>query len=147
MPRRPVDIRPLGEDDIRPCIRLYQEAYATPPYGHGWDDEISERIIRDLLRLFPRECFVAVRRGEVVGFILCSSLADLRATVEEFAVAPAHQGEGIGDALLGHVTRTYRARGVPFLELVANRHAPAYGFYLRRGFAETQEYRLMTKEL
>lgn len=140
-------IRPLEARDISACVVLYQEAYAAPPYGDGWSDATCERIIRDLLRLFPKECFVAERAREVLGFILCSSLAGLRATVEEFAVRPRHQQQGVGRALLEHMVSRYRAQGLPFLELVANVRAPAYGFYSREGFEETGNYRLMSKQL
>ena len=142
-----ITIRLLEARDIPACVRLYQEAYAAPPYGDGWSDATCERIIRDLLRLFPQECFVAGRAGEVLGFILCSSLAGLRATVEEFAVRPCHQQQGVGRKLLDHVVSRYRAQGLPFLELVANVNAPAFGFYSREGFEETGNYRLMSKQL
>jgi ribosomal protein S18 acetylase RimI-like enzyme len=142
-----ISIRVLEEGDVAACVALYQDAYATPPYHYGWDEETSERIIRDVSRLFPHECFVAEASGEVVGFILCSSLAGLRATVEEFAVAPQNQRRGIGRKLLQHVIDHYRSRRVPYLELVANNEAPAYRFYCRMGFDEPGSYRLMTKEL
>jgi ribosomal protein S18 acetylase RimI-like enzyme len=140
-------IRVLEESDVAACVALYQEAYATPPYHYGWDEDTSARIIRDVSRLFAQECFVAEAAGKVVGFILCSSLAGLRATIEEFAVAPKHQRHGIGRELLEHVIAYYRKRKVPYLELVASNEAPAYRFYQRMGFAEPETYRLMSKEL
>lgn len=140
-------IRLLEARDVRSCVQLYQEAYQAPPYGHGWDDSTAQRIIEDIFRLFPRECFVAELEAQVVGFILCSSLAGLRATIEEFAVAPGLQRQGVGRMLLNYVTRYYRDRKVPFLELVANIDAPAYQFYLHEGFTENETYRLMSKEL
>jgi ribosomal protein S18 acetylase RimI-like enzyme len=140
-------IRRLERSDLAACVALYQQAYAIPPYGQGWDQETSERIILEFQRLFPQECFVAERGGEVAGFILCSSLAGLRATIEEFAVHPRHQKQGVGRRLLDHVVTVYRERGVPFLELIANDEAPAYGFYRRQGFTEPEHYRLMSKTL
>ena len=147
MPDTPLTVRRFEERDIPTCIRLYQEAYAEPPYGGGWEDETCERIIRDLLRLFPQECFVAEQAGGILGFILCSSLAGLRTTIEEFAVRPSCQQQGVGRKLLDHVTDRCRAQGLPYLELIANVEAPAYGFYRREGFDETQHYRLMSKQL
>jgi aminoglycoside 6'-N-acetyltransferase I len=146
-PAQPPQIRELEERDIAACVRLYCAAYETPPYDHGWDEETAERIIRDVARLFPGDCLVAELEGDVVGFILCSNLAGLRTTIEEFAVAPAFQRRGVGKALFDHAVAAARARGVPFMELVASRQAPAYRFYLREGFRETGEYRLMSKDL
>jgi ribosomal protein S18 acetylase RimI-like enzyme len=140
-------IRNLTETDIMPCVRLYQRAYELPCYGGTWDEPEAERIIRDLCRVFPHECWVAERDGVLQGFILCSSLAGMRASVEEFAVAPECQGQGVGSALLDFVMDHYRRQGLTYIELVANCHAPAYEFYRRRGFAESQDYRLMSRHL
>lgn len=128
-------------------VRIYVAAYRAAPYNATWDSATAERIIREMKQRFPEECFVAELEGEVVGFILCASLAGLRAFVEEFAVAPEHQGQGIGDALLRHVIEHYRQRDYPLLELIANWQAPAWDFYLRRGLHESQDYRLMALRL
>ena len=139
-----VPIRPLLAADVPACARLYRRAYVSAPcYGGAWDEATAARIIRDVLRLFPHECFVAERDGVLQGFILCSSLADVRATIEEFAVAPECQAQGVGSALLDYVLDHYRRRGLTHIELIANRHAPAYGFYRKRGFAENRDYRLL----
>lgn len=142
-----VRTRLLEAQDIPACVKLYREAYQAPPYGHGWGDDTATLILEDMRRLFPQECFVAEVDGQLVGFILCSSLAGLRGTVEEFAVAPGYQRQGIGRMMLRHVLAHFRRRGVPFVELVANVDAPAYRFYLHEGFTECQTYRLMSKEL
>lgn len=143
----PPTIRTLQPADVDTCAAIYRDAYDCYPYGKGWEGVTGERIISEISRRWPEECFVAEVEGQVVGFIVCSSLAGMRATIEEFSVTPSRQGRGIGDALLKHVMNHYRERGVTFLELVANRRAPAYQFYQRRGFAETVEYRLMSLEL
>lgn len=143
----PLRIRPLMAEDIPAAAALYRRAYEVPCYGGAWDQRTSERVIRDVLRLFPDQCFVGERDGILHGFILCSSLAGIRATIEEFAVAPEAQDQGVGSALLDHVLALYRKRGVSLIELVANREAPAYEFYRNRGFHENEAYRLMGREL
>lgn len=142
-----IQVRLLEISDLCDCVRMYADAYATPPYGQGWDDGVAEGIIREVKRLFPDECFVAEQEGQLVGFILCSSLAGIRATIEEFVVAPEHQRQGIGRQLLSWVLDYYRDRNFDFIELVANKEAPAYRLYRQEGFAETREYRLMSRQL
>lgn len=143
----PLTIRNLAVEDIEPCARMYRRAYELPCYGGSWDEPTAVRIIGDLQRLFPEECFVAERDGVLQGFILCSSLAGMRATVEEFAVAPEYQEQGVGSALLEHIHRRYQQQGLTFIELVANRDAPAWAFYRKRGYDESDQYRLMTRRV
>ena len=140
-------IRTLQPDDVSICARIYCRAYAALPTGTAWDEATATRIITDVRQHFPDECFVAERDGTVVGFILCSSLAGLRATVEEFAVEPQWQSQGVGGSLIDHVIEDCRRRGLSFVELVANRHSPAWRFYRHRGFRETDDHRLMTQKL
>jgi len=141
-------IRLLTEQDIAACSQLYVDAYKLPCYGGGaWDEPTARRIITHWRQLFPQECFVAERQGQILGFILCSSIANVRAVVEELAVAPEYQNRGVGSALLHYVMEFYRQRGVPYMELIANRHAPAYAFYLKQGFRENRTYRLMSRAL
>jgi len=142
----PLQVRLLTAADVPAAARLYHQAYAHSGEG-GWDEVTAAAIITDLLRLFPDQCFAAERDGALHGIILCSSIAGARATVEELAVAPDVQRQGIGSALLDHVVAFYRGRGLPFVELVANRAAPAYAFYRRRGFRENEGYRLLGREL
>lgn len=140
-------IRLITSDDLPALVDIYQRAYREAPYFSMWDDETAERIIREFFRLFPNECWLAEWEGDLVGFILCSSIAEMRASVEEFCVAPDAQGQGVGDRMLAHALKHYRERGFPFIELIANKHAPAYGFYRRRGFMENSDYKLMSLEL
>lgn len=143
----PFRLRRLAAADVLPCVTLGRAAYAALGRGPAPAAATLEQLLRDMLRLFPDECFVAESDGTVHGFILCSSLAGVRATVEEFAVAPASQGQGVGTALLGHVLSRCRQRGVTHVELVADRCTPAYGFYHRHGFRESPDYCLMSLTL
>jgi aminoglycoside 6'-N-acetyltransferase I len=142
-----VHIRTADLADVPACSAIYEAAYMAPPYSGCCIEGFAERVLVQVLKAFPDDCFVAERAGEVVGFVLCSTLAGMRTTIEEFAVAPEHQGHGVGDALLARVIEHCREVGVEIVELVANRHAPAYEFYRHRGFREPEDYRLMSLKL
>jgi len=142
-----VRIRAARETDVTVCVAIYLAAYQAAPYNACWDDATAERIIHEMMRVHPDDCFVAELEGQVVGFVLCSTLAAMRAMIEEFAVAPEYQGQGVGEAMLKHVVGRYRREGFRVLELIANRRAPAWEFYRKRGFREPDDYRLMSLDL
>lgn len=76
-----------------------------------------------------------VRGGETLG------LATIRypwlrgAYIELFAVLPAAQGQGVGEALLGRVEASYRGRTGNLWLLVSAFNARAQRFYECHGFA------------
>lgn len=59
--------------------------------------------------------------------------------VENLAVLPQQQGQGIGDALLRHAEEVARSLQLPALRLYTNAaFASNVAFYARRGFAEVR---------
>lgn len=57
--------------------------------------------------------------------------------IENLAVDPEHQGEGLGDRMLRHAEALARAEGVDELRLYTNAvFASNLTFYARRGFEE-----------
>ncbi len=140
-------IRLLQPGDLLACVRIYVAAYQAPPYDGCFDEALARAILTEMPRRSPETCFVAEVGETVVGFILCTTLAEVRATIEEFAVDPAWQRRGIGKALLDHVCGLFRREGYATVELVVDRLAPVYRLYDRYGFAESDRYRLMSLDL
>ncbi|NPV45995.1 MAG: GNAT family N-acetyltransferase [Armatimonadetes bacterium] len=142
-----VKIRTLQPEDVTTCARLYVAAYQAPPYDGCFDENLARAILTEMRQRSPETCFVAQVGETVVGFILCSTLAGVRATIEEFAVDPAYQGLGIGRRLLEHVCNLFRQSHYATVELIVDRLAPVHSMYRRFGFTESDRYRLMSLEL
>jgi ribosomal protein S18 acetylase RimI-like enzyme len=140
-------VRLAQPEDLGPCVRLYVAAYQAPPYDGCFDEPMARAIVAQMLRHWPQTCFVAEAAEVVVGFILCSTMAGTRATIEEFCVDPASQHRGIGRGLLTHVCDLFRGQGYSSVELIVDRLAPVYRMYERHGFGEHDRYRLMTLDL
>lgn len=147
MPASTVHIRQAEPWDVGPCTSIYVRAYEAPPYDGCFDDETAAAILRQVIAAHPATCFVALEGGQLLGFILCSTLAGMKATIEEFAVDPDRQREGIGKALLDHALRALRQQGFTAAELIAHRRAPAFRFYRGYGFRESGSFALMAIEL
>jgi putative acetyltransferase len=110
------------------------------------DDAFGDTITGDLVemirrseRYVPELSLVAVSGGQTVGHVM-SSYVELEPgarpvlQVGPLAVAPAHQRQGVGSALMEETIRLADARAEPLLLLEGN---PAY--YERFGFARADQ--------
>ena len=131
-----VTIRPERSDDFTAIDAVVADAFDSAEHA---------RLVRDIRsseRYSADASLVAVLAGEVVGHVMISS-AELRdgvqsvdvAMLSPLAVSPAHQQQGIGDALVRAVCAVASERGEPMVLLQGN---PAY--YGRFGFGPSAEH-------
>jgi putative acetyltransferase len=126
-----MDLRPETETDLAAIDRIHLEAFKDHPYSHQ-----TEHLIVRALRVAGALTLslVAEAEGEVVGHIAFSP-ASIDGqdrgwyTLGPLAVQPAHQGKGLGAALVLAGLEDLRALGAQGCVLVGD---PAY--YTRFGF-------------
>jgi GNAT superfamily N-acetyltransferase len=64
----------------------------------------------------------------------------LRAQIEAVRVAPAYQGQGLGQAMFGWAINEARRRGCRLVQLTSDKRRPAaHRFYERLGFTASHE--------
>ena len=122
-------------DELALVARLTEAAYAEylpvlggPPVPVT-DDHAA--------RIAAGEIWLAERDGEVAGLIVLEPHADHLA-VFSIAIAPGHQGKGLGQALLGFADGMARAAGLAILRLYTNaRMTRNIAIYTRFGYRET----------
>lgn len=118
--------------------------------GRPWSEWQSEDVLA-YLRPDRTRSFVAEKSGAVVGF--CSYVIDTArkcGTVGYNAVAPSHQGMGIGSMMMEFVMDRIRAEDMEYaLVLVADNeaHAPARRIYEKVGFHRLTGYHELVQKL
>ena len=122
----PPKIRRAGASDLAAILRIEQQ---TPSASH-WTKAEYERILAAELLL------VAETGKAIVGF-LCAKQVAGEWTLENIAVAPERQRQGIAQELLTALIVQVRQSGAStvFLE-VRESNLPARRFYEKHGFAE-----------
>ena len=130
----PPVIRPLRPDRAQACARLHAEGFA-----HPWSAEEIAALIASSSTLGAAALDPA--NGRLRGFVLSRLAAD-EAEILTIAVDAAHQGRGVGRALLSENLRQAANAGAKamFLE-VAKDNAPALALYERFGFVQGRRAR------
>jgi amino-acid N-acetyltransferase len=114
-------IRPATEDDAEAVKGLIDEYVPT--------GALLPRAA-DFVAAFAHDFVVAEAGGRVVGCVHLDEYAPSLAEVRSLAVAPGHQGGGIGRALLESAENLARVRAYATLFAVSNDEA----FFRRHGF-------------
>jgi ribosomal protein S18 acetylase RimI-like enzyme len=129
-----VALRPATEDDVPRLSELVRTAYAhyierlgEPP--RPMTDDYAE-VVR------TQRVIVAERGGEIVGLVVLG-VGDEGFFVDNVAVDPSHQGQGVGKALLEHAEIAARDAGFDSIYLYTHeRLVENLALYARIGYVE-----------
>ena len=136
-------IRRVTQEDLAECGIVYARAFAGPPYYEDWDMEAAIEMLSGLFMRDSNSAWCVEEGGEIAGFAFCTTYGSFRATIQEFAFAPAFQRRGLGTALMNYVMEQFRRAGIKTLDLVVRREAPAHSFYRSFGFRQPENYIIM----
>lgn len=126
---------PVVLGDVEALVALRVEAMRESLARIGRFDPARARE-RFLAGFSPAHTRHIDAHGERVGFIVTKPQADCL-LLDHLYVRPAHQGRGIGSAVLEQVFGEARAMALP-IRVGALRGSDANRFYIRHGFQEVE---------
>ncbi len=139
MPEPPLDVRPVGEDDLDAVTALLlaqlREHHVQTP-----DSRIAEAVAGIVRHPERGRILVALEHGRAVGVAALSFVWPLEhggksAWLEELYVEPAARGRGIGTRLLHAALRAASEEGAVAVDLEVDAdHGRAANLYAREGF-------------
>jgi ribosomal protein S18 acetylase RimI-like enzyme len=135
-----MNIRPYQPADEEAVIAVWRQCDLLRP----WND--PHKDIRRKLQVRPDLFLVGVLGEEVVGTVMVGYDGH-RGWINYLAVAPAHQRNGFGRALMEEAERRLRAAGCPKINLqVRSTNTVVIDFYRRLGY-DVEERVSMGKRL
>lgn len=135
-------IRPFTLRSYAAVLRLWKRSA-----GVAVSEADSRRNIAAYLRRNPGMSFIAIRRGAVVGAVLCGH-DGRRGLLHHLAVDSSCRRLGIGRALVERGLNALRAQGIEKCHLfVIRSNIDGYRFWRRVGWNERKDVRLMSRDL
>lgn len=133
MPTSTVTFEPASPKDAEALVSLRIEAMRDSLERIGRFDpaRARERFLRGFSPGNTRHVLLA---GERVGFFVLKPGEKTGLLLDHLYVHPAHQGKGIGAAVLAHVFAQAEALGAE-VHVGALRESDSNRFYMRHGFA------------
>ena len=130
-------IRKMKEKDLQQCGVIYAKAFPIEYWGIDWNPDNAKEYLLDY---YAQKRFVGYVYEEddlVIGciFALCKiSGSKKEIYINEMAVLPERQGQGIGKQLLNAVKDYSKDKGLAGIVLYTSEYAPAAKFYEKNGF-------------
>ena len=122
-----MEIRKASAKDTTKISELEAEIFSDP-----W----SERSVADTVAHEGAMCYVAVKDGEVIAYIL-GRIIPPEGEIYRIATAPDHRKRGVAYRLLDYAVKCERGHGLEVLFLeVRSQNTPARALYKAYGFRE-----------
>ena len=134
-------IRKMKEEDLQQCGVIYAKAFPIEYWGIDWNPDNAREYLLDYYEQNKFVGYVYEEDDEVIGciFALCKiSGSKKELYINEMAVLPERQGQGIGKQLLKAVLEYCKEAGLVGVVLYTSEYAPAFKFYEKNGFKLSQ---------
>lgn len=125
---------------IDECTALFLKVFAGEPWNDQWESpQDAKKYLESHYAFNSFLGYVAVYDGRIVGAsfgFIKPWQRGLEYYINEFFVDTAVQGKGVGTLLLKQIAADIKGKDIKAIVLTTQRAFPAYGFYLKNGFAE-----------
>ncbi|MBO6047708.1 MAG: GNAT family N-acetyltransferase [Erysipelotrichaceae bacterium] len=143
-------IRPITKEHLTRYGEIYANAFSGEPWNDPWDPDDAQIHVSELLDSKQSYGLEYVVEGEVIGFLLGTSMLFHYGRVFEIndlAVDPQYQGKGIGSELLEHCLCDMEELGMCSVNLITAADGILPSFYEKHGFEREKQVILMGNSL
>ena len=134
-------IRKMKKEDLHSCGEIYAKAFPIEYWGIDWNPDNASEYLLDYYEQKKFVGYVYEEDDVIIGciFALCKiSGSKKEIYINEMAVLPERQGQGIGRQLLNTVLDYSKEAGFAGVVLYTSEYAPAAKFYGKNGFKLSQ---------
>lgn len=143
-------IRPMRREHLARYGAIYAAAFSGEPWNDPWDPKDAEIHIGELLDSKQAYGLEYLVHGKIAGFILGTSMLfhyGRTFDVNDLAVAPEFQRQGIARRLLTHILTDVKEQGIVGVHLITAAEGILPEYYARFGFTREKRVILMGMEL
>ena len=143
-----MQIRIIQSRDIQTVAHLLLDSFKKPPYN----ERVSLLAVQKSLRFFLRigSGFVALADKKIVGVVYFKVEQYWEGPVvliEDLAVQPEFQSQGVGKLLLDRVERLAKKHKACMVSFVTHSKSPAISFYKKMGYHPNSKRVIFEKRL
>lgn len=140
-------IREMRPEDI-PCVLPLYISYYNTQEGGCWNAQSARKRIGQVLGIEDSYALILEEETEALGFAMgyFKQYDDVIGyTLEEIVIDAAHQGKGLGSALLRELERRVKNKGASCVELQAVSDEKHERYYGRAGYHDANNFVMKVK--
>jgi aminoglycoside 6'-N-acetyltransferase I len=130
---------------------LFYDVFTNEPWNDDWSDAAQlDAYITDLIGQRNALTLGYVDGDRLVGLsmgFIKHWYSGTEYYIDEFCIDRRMQGRGIGTSFMKAIEQYLAKREIRQIFLQTERTAPAYGFYLNRGFQELKDHVSFAKQI
>ena len=130
--------------------KIYADAFSGEPWKDHWTVDDATTHVREILDCKQAFGLEYVKDSQVIGFVLGSSMLfhyGRTFEVNDLAVSPTYQRQGIANELMEALISEMKDRGILSLHLITASEGVLPRFYEKLGFTKETRVMLMGKDL
>lgn len=139
-------IQKCSMEHIKRYGEIYAAAFSGEPWNDHWKADDAEIHVKEILESEQAYGLEYIKEGEVIGFILGSSMLfsyGRTFEINDLAVDPKYQGEGIGTPLLKRFLEDLKGQGYAGVHMITATDGYLPEFYKKYGFRKVTQVMLM----
>ena len=143
-------IRPITENDIESCARIFTSAYNQLPWNYKWEQDKAIKYLKEYLISSGFMGFVVCNDDKIVAAILGHTKTwwtNDQLVIDELFVSLDSQGQGYGKKLMEYCEQYCKDKGIEMVNLMTNKFMPAYNFYINNDYIKVDQYVFMFKQI
>lgn len=142
-------IRKIQKEDLPVCAKILRDAYGQAPYNEVFHDTNSEKYIKGKYDNCYQNSFVVTdENNNIIAFIFLTISVwsnGPQAIVEEIAVDPRFQNQGIGKELMQYIHEYLNSLDIKSIMLWAKKDDRLLSFYKNQGYFSADDFVVMFK--
>lgn len=143
-------VRDASASDLDAMTAVYVECFNAPPWNDGWSSADAGERLRGIVEARHFRGAVAESHGVLVGLLLGQKerwMGSFHFNLQEMCVLSAWQRQGIGRALLNHISGTLKREGTDKIYLITGPNTDAAAYYEALGFYSSRSRIVMASPL
>lgn len=141
---------PLSTDFVK-VKSLFLSVFSKEPWNDKWDDlNQLDMYIKELTTSFNSLSYGLYDDEKLLGIALGRKMhfyEGIQFRIDEFCILTSLQGKGLGSFFMEAIATECRKDNFKYLILCTDRTYPAYKFYKKQGFVESENNVMFSKEL